>query len=102
MISLRSSEGTSSGETKRDMILKARSSKLASAQLSQFSGREGISSGMNRPPSLARPFITTSSKDFCTIRIGSANLLLRIETPHLFFKAQTYSGLSTPSAEVFL
>jgi hypothetical protein len=60
----RSAEGISEGEMKREKISKASSSKDRSFHLeAQLSGKEGISSGMNRPPSFARPFRTTSSKD---------------------------------------
>lgn len=44
----------------------ARSAKERSLQAdSQSAGKEGISSGMKRPPSDARPLRTTSSKESC-------------------------------------
>lgn len=49
---------------KREKISNARSSKERSFQLDAHSvGSEGISSGMKRPPSEARPLRTTSSKE---------------------------------------
>ena len=64
MISFRSFAGISDSETYKDMIRKARSSKLRSRHSdSQLAGRAGMCSGMNRPPSAANPLRTTSSKD---------------------------------------
>jgi len=66
MISFRSSPGISSFEIYRLKISKANSWKLYSRQcVCQSEGSEGISSGMNKPPSFARPFSTTSSNENC-------------------------------------
>lgn len=66
MMSLRSCGGISLGEIYKERISNARSSKLRSRQSDvQELGRAGISSGMNKPPSAARPLRTTSSKDSC-------------------------------------
>lgn len=64
MMPFRSSDGISEGEMYRERMLKASSAKGRSFQLSQFAA-EGISSGMYRPPSVARPLRTTSSNDSC-------------------------------------
>lgn len=67
MMSFRSSGGISLGEIYNERISNARSSKIKSRQSdSQELDRAGISSGMKRPPSAARPFRTTSSKDSCS------------------------------------
>jgi hypothetical protein len=64
MMSLRSADGISEDEMYREKISYARSSKDRCCHFdAQSLGREGISSGMKRPPSEARPFSTTSSKE---------------------------------------
>jgi hypothetical protein len=62
--SLKSEGGISDGEILRVRISKASSEKERFFHFdSQSLGREGISSGMNSPPSDERPLNTTSSKD---------------------------------------
>lgn len=64
MISLRSEDGISEGEMYKERISYANSEKERSFHLeAQSLGNEGISSGMNRPPSDARPLRTTSSNE---------------------------------------
>jgi len=53
-------------------MLNASSSKEQPAHdLDQSEGREGISSGMKSPPSDARPFRTTSSKESWGCQLGT-------------------------------
>lgn len=97
MISLRSSEGISLDEMYNDMIRKARSSKLRSRHsVSHPSGRDGISSGMNKPPSEASPLRTTSSKDSWKF-IQLAKAQGESETEH-----GTYPIRGTPRAKILL
>lgn len=62
MISLRWTEGISDEEIYSDRISYAKSEKLKSFQLSHDVAW-GISSGMYRPPSVAKPRKTTSSNE---------------------------------------
>ena len=68
MMSLRSLVGISDVDMYNEQIRKAISSKERFRQaVDQSSGRPGTSSGINRPPSWARPLRTTSSKDSYTL-----------------------------------
>lgn len=64
MMSLRSAEGISLSEMYKVKISKASSWNERLRHLDcQSEGSAGTSSGMNRPPSAARPLRTTSSND---------------------------------------
>jgi hypothetical protein len=63
-MSFKSCGGISEGEMYRERSSKASSEKDRSFHfVCQSAGRDGISSGMKRPPSDASPFRTTSSKE---------------------------------------
>jgi hypothetical protein len=62
-MSFRSSGGISAGDMYREKILNASSEKESWGQSEDHSLVVGISSGMKRPPSLASPLRTTSSKE---------------------------------------
>ena len=90
MISFRSSAGISVDEMYSFAISKARSSKERSRQSDSHDwGREGICSGMNRPPSDASPFRTTSSNESYAEKEASVN---RMNHPTFFFLLTPYSA----------
>jgi hypothetical protein len=77
MMSFRSADGISEGEMYREKISNARSSKERSFHFdAHSSGRVGISSGMNRPPSEARPLRTTSSKESYAVLASNCGLVI--------------------------
>lgn len=108
IMSLRSSGGISSGDMYSERIWNASSWKLRSRHSdSQLSGNLGISSGIKRPPSAARPLITTSSKENCI----EAHVSIRcwLFTPQSDGSGWgtetwklTYTRRATPGAQVLL
>lgn len=90
MISFKSVGGISEGDMYRERSSKANSEKDKFFHFdSQSRGNEGISSGMKRPPSAARPFKTTSSNESCrylavvSTSIASIDYSLRRNLPTL-------------------
>ena len=93
MISSRAAGGISAGEIYKLKTRNARSSKDRFSHSScQFGGKDGISSGMNKPLSGASPLRTASSKENCSTLAFRIGLLGR----------RIYAIRPSARAEIFL
>ena len=68
----------------------------------QSEGRDGISSGMNRPPSGARPLRTTSSKESCATGSQRKPQCINMYRYIVFVVGSTYVVRTAASAEIAL